>query len=519
MILKIGQFESLSSRGGILSEKVNVVAANNGIVVLLVEMGLDEWTQEIPSKIKELINVGRLLSVGKPSNFVSPHFDGHYDLRHSVALESGQLSEVDEYTIDRTLYMEIREFEGAVLKMMDRLPVFQEWIKTDLSDRRRMLFHEASFWSDYLNRNKISAVVFPVVPHQVYDYIIYCLCKSRDIRTLIFDSTNPVIREVVGISETIEAIGDPGLGLEIRNAFPVNSNLLPPKNFLDDFWSARASMLVDQDPHALSIQRTAIRSLKDAYSPISISRLLRRKNKKPSDQRLTSLAKRFRRRYALVRTKYELSHVRSILTLPENFVFFPLHVQPELAVSPLGGHFEEQVEAVRLVARYLPTRWRVVIKEHPDQAVFGHRPSGFYENFVKIPQIDFVRPDYSVDDLIKKSRAVITISSSIGRQAIIAGRPVGLLGSTWWSSAPGVFKVSTGLKMEEMFAQLKTWNAPNRDELDRYLKDLQRSTFSAVLYGQPAGTNLERLAEIKNLTLFNIPLIIGTWLNCNREAD
>ena len=498
-----------------MSEEVKVVSANSEICVLLIEMGLDEWTQELPLKIKKLINVGRLLSVGKPSNFVSPYFDGHYDLRHSVALECGQFFELDEYTIDRLLYHELRHFEGATMKMMDRLPVFQEWEKSDLSDRRRMLFRETSFWSDYLDRNEVGAVVFPVVPHEVYNFIIYSLCKSRGIKTLIFDSTNPIIRTVVGISETIENIGDLNLGLKIRERFPKFDSVIEPQNVARDFWSASASMQTDLDPKALSIRRMAIRSLKNASSQVSISKLLRRNIEKPSDQHLISFVKRFRRRFALVRTKYELSRVQNISNLPENFVFFPLHVQPELAVSPLGGHFEEQLEAILLMARNLPSGWRIIVKEHPDQSVYWHRPSGFYKNLTQVAQVDFVRPDFSVDDLIKKCRAVITISGSIGRQAIITGRPVGLLGSTWWSAAPGVFKVSTGNEMQEMFAQLKSWDPPSREELDRYVKDLQLSTFSAVLYGQPAGMNVEKLAEVKKSTLSNIPMIIGTWLNFN----
>ncbi|MEI6095543.1 MAG: hypothetical protein WCR08_08825 [Gammaproteobacteria bacterium] len=487
--------------------------------VLLIEMGLDEWTQELPLQIKKLVNVGRLLSVGKPSNLVSPHFDNHYDLKHSVALEAGHPFESEEFSIDRNLYNEIRQFEGAVLKMMDRLPVFQEWVKSDLSDRRRMLFHEASFWSDYLKQNKVGAVVFPVIPHQVYDYIIYCLCKSRNIHTLIFDSTNPVVREIVGLAESIDEIGDPTLGLKIRDMFPKNSELLPPSNVLDDFWLARASMLVDQDPKALSIPKIAIRTVKNTISKLTVSNFLGRNWVKSTCQSFDELRIRIHRRHTIIRTKIELSHVQNIFDLPEKFVFFPLHVQPELAVSPLGGHFEEQVEAVRLVARYLPPGWRIVIKEHPDQAVFGHRPAGFYEKFAVIPQVSFVRVDYSVDELIKVCRAVITISSSIGRQAIIAGRPVGLLGSTWWSSAPGVFKVASNVTMQEMFAQLNTWDPPSREDLDQYVKVLQKSTFSAVLYGQPAGLNVEKLADVKKSTMLNIPMIIGSWLKLKQEIN
>ena len=501
-----------------MSEKVKLVSTNIETSVLLIEMGLDEWTQEIPLEVKKLVNVGRLLSVGKPSNLVSPYFDAHYDLRHSVALEFGRLLDLNEYTIDRLLYHEIRPFEGAALKMMDRLPIFQEWEKSDLSDRRRMLFRETSFWSDYLERNEVGAVVFPAVPHQVYDFIIYSLCKSRGIKTLLFDSANPIIREVVGISETIENIGDLNLGLKIRERFPKSDSIIEPQNVARDFWSAKANMLVDLDPKALSIQRTAIRSLKGAYLQLSIAKLLRGNDEKTSEQQLVKIGKRFRRRFALVRTRYEFSRVQNIFNLPENFVFFPLHVQPELAVSPLGGHFEEQLEAIRLVARYLPSGWRIIVKEHPDQSVYWHRPTGFYRDLTQVPQVDFVSPNYSVDELIKVCRAVITISSSIGRQAIITGRPVGLLGSTWWSSAPGVFKVSTGKKMEEMFAQLKSWDSPIREELDRYVKDLQLATFSAVLYGQPAGMNVEELAEVKKCTLSNIPMIIGTWLSFNQDV-
>ena len=507
------RFWNYELSGEIVIDTTQPAFSSQLLNVLLIEMGRDEWTQDLPGEIKKLPNVGRLLSVGEPSKLVSPYFDGHHNVAQASAFDTSHRINSSNYAIDRDLYLETRHFEGAALKMMDRLPDFQEWMKSDLSDRRRRLFREVAFWSEYLELNDITAVIFPVIPHQVYDFIIYGLCKSRNIHTLIFDSTNAVIKEVVGISESIEGIGDPSFGLSIRKMFPLGSEMRVPQNVIEDFWSARPAMLSDIDSNALSIRRTIGRALKLAHSYPTFVNLIQRNRLPTSNKCLETIGLRVRRRSALRRTRIELSRIQTIINLPENFVFFPLHVQPELAVSPLGGHFEEQVEAVRLAARYLPSGWKIVVKEHPDQSVFLHRPSGFYEHFTQISQVDFVRPDYSVDELIENCKAVITISGSIGRQALIAGRPVGLLGSTWWSSAPGVFKVSTSKMMQKMMAELAVWNPPSREEIDQFTRLLQMSIFTAVLYGKPDGLSEERSDEVKKTTLLNIRMIIGSWLS------
>ncbi len=76
----------------------------------------------------------------------------------------------------------------------------------------------------------------------------------------------------------------------------------------------------------------------------------------------------------------------------QKYIFFPLHYQPEKNTSPLGGVFENQLLAVKILSEAVPENWIIYVKEHPRQFSYvmrqrHYRDIDYYEKLLGIPKV------------------------------------------------------------------------------------------------------------------------------------
>ena len=139
-----------------------------------------------------------------------------------------------------------------------------------------------------------------------------------------------------------------------------------------------------------------------------------------------------RRRAVLARLR---PHVAPLEVLRrEEFCFFPLQAEPEIALSIQGRPFLNQIELVRNIARSLPIGMFVVVKEHPRS--IGYRPFGYYRKLLEIPNVRIASPFVEARELIAASRLVATVWSFTGFEAVVNQRPVLLFGTPSYGLLP-----------------------------------------------------------------------------------
>lgn len=121
------------------------------------------------------------------------------------------------------------------------------------------------------------------------------------------------------------------------------------------------------------------------------------------------------------------------------YVYFPLHLQPELTTSALGGVFNDQVLALEILAKMIPDDWIIYAKENPKQTEFmrGH---GFFERIKRIDGLRMVPLNENTFKLIEHAQFVATITGTAGWEAIRGGKPALVFGRTWYQNFEGVFK-------------------------------------------------------------------------------
>ncbi len=108
------------------------------------------------------------------------------------------------------------------------------------------------------------------------------------------------------------------------------------------------------------------------------------------------------------------------------YAFFPLHTEPEVSLSVYSKHLMNQIETIRLISWNLPVCMKLVIKEHP--VSIGKRPLSYYKKLLEIPNVLLVNPKISSDVIIKNSKIVTTISSSVAFESILQRIPAITLG-------------------------------------------------------------------------------------------
>lgn len=136
--------------------------------------------------------------------------------------------------------------------------------------------------------------------------------------------------------------------------------------------------------------------------------------------------------------------------LDQPYVYFALHLQPELSTSSFGGNYTDQALALEHLSSILPKDWKIYVKENPKQTYFMRNPE-FFRRLERIPNLVFISHEFNTYDLIKNSKLCATITGTVGWEAITGGKPVIIFGwGVWYKTLPGVYNFSFDLDLKKI---------------------------------------------------------------------
>ena len=193
----------------------------------------------------------------------------------------------------------------------------------------------------------------------------------------------------------------------------------------------------------------------------AITRMLER-----LDPRLSpwvELRTRLHRRFKANRASVE--RIRDLDAVGE-FVYFPLHLEPEVNVHVMGRRFFNQLDAVQALLGVLPQGWTVLLKENPKQG-YVHRGDAFYRRLRMLPGVRLVADEMPSARLIERSQLVATIVGTAGYEALLAGKACIHFGDAWYAGLPGAFGFDEGLDLATIAAC-----RPEKAALDRGMNAL-----------------------------------------------
>ncbi|MEM7215451.1 MAG: hypothetical protein AAF423_07910 [Pseudomonadota bacterium] len=325
-----------------------------------------------------------------------------------------------------------------------RQQCFQDFIRcTDRWDWSRELVHN---WNDYdhlfslafnhacnwLETHRPDVVVYSNVPHQGVAIVNFHTARALGIKTRIF-----IQSPFGGRSWLVDHWNDlgsfassvPGEPFEIDVSAPT----APP--FYMNSVRGNANRRLRSLGHKLRA-RTIVGLGLTGFTPETrrrnFQRNLGRWQRAVEDERYLSKASRF------------------FKDKPGNepYVYFPLHLQPEMTTDILGGIFADQALALEKLRLLMPDQIAIYIKENPKQT--GRlRSDTFMERLSSLKNVKLLSHEVPSFPLSENAKAVATITGTVGWEAVRMGKPVIVFGNTFWNQLPGAFKYTDDL----------SWNA------------------------------------------------------------
>lgn len=126
-----------------------------------------------------------------------------------------------------------------------------------------------------------------------------------------------------------------------------------------------------------------------------------------------------------------------------SFVYFPLHVWPELSLVPLGGEWFDQVEALTTLQKSCSKHnLSILVKEHPHQHL-ANRSTTWWCEVGNITGVRVVATNMDSHELISKSKAVCVIAGTAAIEAVSRGIGAVSFGASLVNDIDGVFAIGS----------------------------------------------------------------------------
>lgn len=136
------------------------------------------------------------------------------------------------------------------------------------------------------------------------------------------------------------------------------------------------------------------------------------------------------------RRRLEPANVWDTWVPSEQYVYFPLHVQPEASTMTMAPFYLDQPSVIENISKSLPVNCRLVVKEHP--SMLGRRESAYYDRIRALPNVRLVSPALDGFELTRNCALVFTITGTTALEAALLGRPSIMLGSTFFARCPSI---------------------------------------------------------------------------------
>lgn len=406
---------------------------------------------------------------GEKNNPKSSVFHDHYDAWDG---KPAQMFSKANFPPSLELIERMHHVESIAITMMNK-----RYDVAAPDERKQSYYSMLGYWNHVIETLKPDGVIFGMVPHSVYNYIVFELMKLRGLYTVMFDDTwiaarllyyhdfwqgSKSLYGAVKKNKKTEITPD-HLGEELRWYYFEQISDRPPK------------------PPYLAAQRHIAEGAGLARHRFYIAL------KAIKQGTIFTIVWSYISKLFSPNLKKEYNKFVKPANLEKPFVYFPLGFQPERTTSPQGGVYHDQILVAKTLAAALPKGWELYVKEHPSQwwlrtktRYSSARYPGYYERIASIPKTRVIPIETDSHMLINHARAVATVTGTAGWEAALRGKRSLVFGYPWYLPCPLITRVRS---VKDCRAALQTANETQdiNQETLRFLKSLEEASLPAYI--------------------------------------
>lgn len=167
-----------------------------------------------------------------------------------------------------------------------------------------------------------------------------------------------------------------------------------------------------------------------------------------------------------------------------NSVVLFLHYQPERTSLPEAYHYSNQWLIIKKVASCLPKGVVLYVKEHPSVFINNfdprYRNEIFYKDISKLENVQLIPLDVDTFELIDNSSGIITITGTVGVQALIRQKLVLVFGTASIRGMKNVYSANLETDFKSFFDQIQSSKEFNSFELKKSFEERMMSSVSGL---------------------------------------
>lgn len=391
--------------------------------------------------------------------------------------------------LDKPFLHNMHECETVFFSTIDRCSVFPKKI----SDHKNYFYDLLIFFKSFFEENNnIDHVFFPTTPHFPVDIVLFYICKYFSINTIILNRTD--------FNNKFYFRSDWRKTPDFNNRYNYKSiKGISTKDLRNDSAFVKHSKnLNNASLNNFNKSKSSIRNFTEYFQLFRLSLYYFKHNKSASPFHLSkelSWIKIFnkiiiRHNQNKILTKFYQSKM-SIPDLSVDYLYFPLHFQPERSTDPEGLYFSNQLRAIELLRKNLDSSVRIYVKEHPrqfdqygdaDLRKLSSRTKVFYEKILDLKETYLVDLSFSSDALIKNSKIISTITGSSGWEGIKNLKPVIVFGKPWYTSYKWCYHVSSDIEVKEAINKAENiMHQVKIEDLHEFIEKINSEVFDGYI--------------------------------------
>ncbi len=436
----------------------------------------DTYTRDVIRRLENegIINIKRwFISESMADNelfygkeYVEPSW--HFDLRKDYNNESAYPPESIDKQIFDNLMMILHNFTRVT-----------DYFSIPMHEVINMIHCLKNHYYYLLKKDNPSMIIFYNLPHYQEGIVLYFLAKAMGIKTLLLTMTS-----FIGEVSYCYSLEDYGKFEKVPEYKPVYV-----ERRLENIETSHRIVMPYTTPevikHDMGLDKPLERKIRGILHPLQYCK-----------ERYNIIVGNYHNKYDSITDLLEVRLHKSIngffekinyskrfksssvsdCNLKENYVYFPLHLQPEMSTDTQGGMYTDQLLALEKISNVIPKNWKIYVKENPKQTAYK-RGKYFFRRLKLIPNVQLLPRHMDTIALMENAKCVVTINGTAAWEAVRGGKPAIIFGKYWYEGLPGIFKFYDGIDIKQI-CQYKV----DRDDLNKSVYKKKMKMLPVVLY-------------------------------------